>query len=245
MVERNSDNINLVTHVVLEHRVILLTDQRLNFGSAIAKYVLAVPILCHDNAVTIVGIVIIRDLENDAQHVIILWTELDLTRGPSASVRNIPQIPSLLGKVNQFSVQQIEGWVQDWSYYQTHNGNAAPHWQGQPIPNPIENLASKDNMENNMIPMMNMIPMTMIRRARVEILEGIIVLQQLTVIRSLGSFPPRNYHVFEDKYGVLAISVPSETVLSHRDTVTPTSGRTIIITIIAAGARIILSFHYC
>jgi hypothetical protein len=88
-VERNSDNINLFTHVVLEHRVILLTDQRLNFGSAIAKNVLVVPILCQDNAVTIVVIVIIRDLENDAQHVI-LWTELNLTRGPSASVRNIP-----------------------------------------------------------------------------------------------------------------------------------------------------------
>jgi len=156
--------------VVLEHRVILLTDQRLNFGSAIVEFVLAVPILCHDNAVTIVVIVIIRDLENDAQHVIILsWTELDLTRGPSASVRNIPQMPSLLGMVNQISVQQIEGWVQDWSYYQTHDGNAAPHWQGQPIPNPIENLASKDPMEN-------MIPMTMIRRAWVEMIDGIIVL---------------------------------------------------------------------
>jgi len=114
--------------VVLEHRVILLTDQRLNFGSAIAKYALVVPILCQDNAVTIVVIVIIRDLENDAQHVI-LWTEFDLTRGPSASVHNIPYIPSFLGKANQFSAQQIEGWVQDWSYYQTHNGNAAPHWQ--------------------------------------------------------------------------------------------------------------------
>ena len=89
-VERNSDNSNLVPHVVLEHRVILWTDQHLNFGSAIAKYVLVVPILYHDNAAVmtiVVVIVIIRDLEHEAQHVIM---ELDLTRGPSASVRNIP-----------------------------------------------------------------------------------------------------------------------------------------------------------
>ena len=94
-----------------------------------------------------------------------------------------------------------------------------------------------------------MIPPMKIRIASVELLEPIIIQQQLTEIRFLGSFPPRNYHVLEDQYSVLTISVPSETVLSHRDTVTPpTSGRTIIlitITAAAGAARIILSFHYC